>query len=343
MRIFIDTRTTRNKYQGHGVGVYTENMAEWLPKVSPQVSVVRSGWKNCDVFLQPSFYDGFPHGFKGLKVIMVHDLTLLKFNYFSARGCLVNALRGLEYRYKLRSVKKADLVLTNSENTRQDVLHYLKIPSFKVKVIHLGLKNLPSSSLPFDQLGIPNEPFILYIGGVEFNKNIERLIKAFDQLKKQNLPEDLIDLKLVLGGRGFWQKSRPETIKIMNLIDSSKINNDIILPGFIPDEDLRSWYQATLAFVYPSFYEGFGLPILESMACGCPVICSRAGSIPEVGGDAVCYSDLSASAFLGNMRRILSDPVLCDEMRAKGIDQASRFSWRRCAEETTAVYESVLK
>lgn len=343
MRVFIDNRTTRNKYQGHGVGVYTKNMISWLPKISPQVTVSTTNWSTCDIYLQPSFYDGFPSCFKGLRAIMVHDVTLLKFNFFSSKGCLINNLRGLEYRYKTRFIKRADLVLTNSENTRQDVLHYFKIPSYKVKVALLGLKDLPFCEVSSEELGIPRDPYLFYVGGVEFNKNIDRLVKAFSQLKSSNLAYDYSNLKLVLAGKGFWQKDRPEAVKIIDLIDSLNLKDSVILPGFIPDNFLRAWYQRSEMFIYPSFYEGFGFPILEAMSCGVPVVASNCSSIPEVGGDAIAYFDpFQVDSIEEKIKEVLLSRKMREILIEKGLVRAKQFSWEKTARRTFQYFQTFL-
>jgi len=337
----VNTKTTRNKYRGHGVGVYTENMLKWLPQVSRLVRVETQDWRNCDVYLQPSFYDGFPLRFVGLKVVMVHDLTLLKFNYFSSRGTLINFLRGLEYRFRLRCVKQADVILTNSENTRQDTIQLLKVPSYKVKAIPLGLKALDCSGGKKGE-GQPKDPYLLYVGGVEFNKNLIRLIKAFYRIKQEQL-SGLESLKLVMVGGGFWQKSRPETAKVIKEIQSLGLDEEVLFPGYIPDRDLGSWYAQARAFVYPSFYEGFGFPVLEAMSCGVPVAVSNVSSLPEVGGQAVAYFDpYQVEDMVLCLKRVLEDFALRERLAAAGRERAKQFTWSKTARRTYQVICSFL-
>ena len=202
MIIGIDDSTTKNEYKGHGVGVYTTNMIKWLPRVNKDVKVETDLSKPFDVFLQPIFYGGFPKGLKCPKVVMIHDLTLLKFNYYSARGPLVNFVKRLLYRYKLRRVKEADGVLVNSENSKKDVMEMLGIPSEKVKVAYLGLKDIGQGK-PAKDVGQP-EKYLLYVGGAEFNKNLVRLVEAFAQV------QNFKDLKLVLIGKQFVKKEKKE-------------------------------------------------------------------------------------------------------------------------------------
>ncbi len=176
---------------------------------------------------------------------------------------------------------------------------------------------------------------ILHVGTIEPRKNIARLIRAFAHAKRTaRLPH-----KLVLVGARGWKYT-----EVDEAIEQPKIAHDVIFPGYVPQEELPSWYQAAELFVYPSIYEGFGLPPLDAMASGVPVITSNASSLPEVvGGAAIQVAPDDEQAIADAMMRALSDKPLREEMRARGIAQAKKFSWEHAAQETVAIYRTVTR
>ena len=144
-------------------------------------------------------------------------------------------------------------------------------------------------------------------------------------------------MKLVLaGGKGWYFETIFQTVADLGLAD------DVIFPGYVPAADLPDWYRAAAVFVYPSLYEGFGLPVLEAMACGVPVICSRTPSLLEVAGDAALTVEPDDAAGLAHaLALLLAQPGLHAHLAARGLAQARRFTWRRCAEQTIAVYDEL--
>jgi len=175
---------------------------------------------------------------------------------------------------------------------------------------------------------------ILYVGTLEPRKNVAQLIRAFARVKREaHMPHKLV----LIGARG-WKHTDVDAA-----IEQENIRAEVILPGYVPTEDLPSWYRAADLFVYPTRYEGFGMPALEAMACGTPVVTTNASSLPEVVGDAalqVAPDDLPALA--DAMTRALTDSTLREQMRARGLAQAKQFSWTRTGNETAAIYRSVL-
>ena len=229
----------------------------------------------------------------------------------------------------LDQLKAMDRIICISRFTADEAMSLLGLPARRLEVVYCGsdLADSQGRSDDASAISLP-DTFFLFVGSLEPGKNLALLKSVYQQAAQSGRP---LPPLLIAGMRWAGVESEglaPESWTYL---------------GRVSDPALVALYRRASALVFPSKYEGFGLPVLEAMSLGCPVICSRAGSIPEVGGDAVCYSELSAPAFLGHMQAMLSDPMLRDEMRTNGIDQASRFSWRRCAEETTAIYESVLK
>ena len=175
-------------------------------------------------------------------------------------------------------------------------------------------------------------PFILYLGTLEPRKNLKSLILAYNEIKKK-FPE----YKLIIGGAKGWGYKN-----IFQIIDNLGIDKDIIFTGYIPEKDLPSLYNSAELFVYPSFYEGFGLPPLEAMACGTPVITSNTSSLPEVVGNAgIMVDPNNVNQLADAMYKVLTDDNLRRDMIKKGLKRAKMFSWKKTAKETLKVYEEV--
>jgi glycosyltransferase involved in cell wall biosynthesis len=178
-----------------------------------------------------------------------------------------------------------------------------------------------------------NDPFILYAGNIKPHKNLERLIEAFHTLRRG----DLEHVKLLIIGDEI---SKYATLR--RAVHKYKLHKHVRFFGFVPDKTLAILYRLARVFVFPSLYEGFGLPPLEAMASGTPVVTSNVSSLPEVAGDAAMLVDpYDVSSIVTGMRRVLSDPALADEMRRKGLVRARDFSWERSVARTHAIYRLV--
>ena len=268
------------------------------------------------------------------KVMTIHDLTPLLFpeTHIKKNSILWNST--------LKLIKgKIDMIVTDSINTKKDCIKHLKIPEEKIRVVPLAAassyKPLPNLELVKTELEMKyniKTPFILCVGTLEKRKNIPRLIKSFSILKNNNMEH-----KLVIIGRKGWKYN-----KIFETINRLNLNNEIFFTGYVPDEDLVKFYNAADLFVYPSLYEGFGLPPLEAMACGTPVLTSNNSSLPEVVGDAGVMVDPYKTEVLADiMYDILNDKNLQDKLRKKGLKRAKRFKWSKTAQKTWDVYQSI--
>ena len=265
-------------------------------------------------------------------IITVHDL--IQFTLPQDRP-------GRKIIFKLlfpRTLKTADKIIADSNSTKKDLMNYFNIPEEKIRVILLAAdeKFKPLNNEETKEVRQKYNlkfPFILYVGILEPRKNIPTLIDAFYKLKKKNSPT-----KLVIAGKKGWKyKEIFETINKLNL------QKDVIFTGYVPDEDLPALYNAADLFVFPSLYEGFGLPPLEAMACGCPVITSNTSSLPEVIGDAgIIVNPYDVDALADAMYKSLSNDGLREDMFKRGLERAKMFSWEKCARETLEVYEEVL-
>ena len=231
--------------------------------------------------------------------------------------------------------KRATKIITVSESTRDDLVNFYGIKPSKIKVIYSGINcesritNYESRILKIRKKYNLPEKYILYLGTLEPRKNIVSLIKAFEEFKKTyNLQPTTYNL-VVAGAKGWLYKNIFEAAK------NSPVKNDIIFTGFIDDQDKPALYQSAELFVYPSFYEGFGFPPLEAMACGTPVITSDFSSLPEAVGDAaLMINPYDVDQLAMAMREILSDENLKNELIEKGFKQVEKFSWQKCARET---------
>ena len=231
-------------------------------------------------------------------------------------------------------------MITGSESTRQDVIALCGVPAERVVTIPDGVTGAfcpadPQAVAEFRRRkGLPDR-FILFLGTLEPRKNVVRLLDAYAAWRRVSRePVSLV----VAGGKGWFYETIFARAAELGLGDA------VIFPGFVPGDELPWWYRAAELFVYPSLFEGFGLPPLEAMACGTPTITSNVSSLPEVAGSAALLVDPEDTAGLTDaIARVLSDPALAAELRAAGPRQAARFPWSRTAAETAQVYRQVLR
>ncbi|EKF84902.1 glycosyltransferase family 1 protein [Methanobacterium formicicum] len=246
-------------------------------------------------------------------------------------------------KYSMEGMKKADKIITISDHTKRDIIQHLDIPSEMIETVHLGVdpyfQLMPPVKLQEirQKYNLP-EKFILYVGSEQPRKNFNTVVKAFHSLKeKYNLDE----MKLVKVGKP--QIGESDRKILFDLLDDLNITSEVFFMDYVPEEDLPAFYNLADLFVYPSLYEGFGLPPLEAMACGTPVVTSNTSSLPEVVGDAgIMVDPLDEEALASAMHRILSDEELQCELRERGISRARDFSWQKTAQKTWKVYQEVL-
>lgn len=260
-------------------------------------------------------------------VITIHDVTPVLFPETQNRMHVLHHKLLLPY-----ILKRADAVITDSYNSKQDIVRYYGVVDKKVRVIHLGVDETyrPVSEKGRFVEGIKG-PYILNVGTLEPRKNLITLLKAFKLAKAAGIPH-----KLVIAGLKGWGDTKIER-------EIKGIESDIVLAGYLPQEELPGLYSFADLFIYPSLYEGFGLPPLEAMACGTPVITSNVSSLPEVVGDAAITVDPRDEKRLSEMiLKVLADRELRESLKRKGLERARLFSWEKTAKETLKVYESVM-
>lgn len=230
--------------------------------------------------------------------------------------------------------READVVLTISEASKRDIVAQFGVDDTKVQVTYPGpgvhLESAPGDnpeSVLSETFGLRG-PLVLFVSTLEPRKNIPGLVRAFDSIA------DKVPHNLVLAGQLGWN-----TGPIMDAIKNARHADRIRHLGFVADYDLAALYAVADVFVFPSFYEGFGLPVLEAMRAGCPVITANNSALPEVGGDAAVYVDAHDwEALAATMTRVLADDAERSAMAERGRAQAARFTWRACAEATIAAY-----
>lgn len=279
--------------------------------------------------------NALPLSWRGPSVVTILDLSFLR---------LPEAF-GRANRTYLRSMvrlasRRADRVITISEATRKDVIRLLGTPPERVVAVHCGVdvrftptEDSRAVALLRERYNLPQE-FVLYLGTIEPRKNLVRLIDAYTRLRERGVT----DWPLVLaGGRGWGDEA------ILGRAARSGASESIRFVGFVPEEEIPLWYNAAALFVYPSEYEGFGLPVLEALACGTPSVASNSSSLPEVAGNAAVLVDpTDVEAIADGMQRVIEDPALRSHLATEGPLRARSFSWARMAEQTLGVYRSVL-
>jgi glycosyltransferase involved in cell wall biosynthesis len=306
-----------------------------LPHLWTQTVFARELWKNRpDVLWMPMHNIPIIRR-KGMKtVVTIHDLAFKYFpETFTKKDLLkINLLTKLAVNY-------ADKIITISESSKKDILKfYPNVKEKNIKVIYHGFdsevyekeKDIKKEEEIKNNYGISG-PYLIYIGAIQPRKNLDLLVKAFGEVKK-----DILDLKLVLVGEKAWLSDA-----VFGKIENSPHKNDIICPGKINFQDLGHLLRGAKAFVFPSLYEGFGIPILEAFASKVPVICSKNSSLPEVGGEAAIYFDgNNAGELAEKIKKILADDNLRNAHIAKGLLQIKKFSWEKCARETLGYLKS---
>lgn len=349
--LVVDTKNTYVMYRFPGpnplAGITPENRTYetvLVPKRLPMFGYQVSGtWhplkvKNIDVMLVPDINFGIPNG--AASVVTAYDLIP---NIFASQQWnKKNRPRGLKYTvgtkvqravypFQQREFRKATRIVAISQATANDYMRLIPgLNKAKFDITPLAAPDVdeqPSSIVKEHNLG----SYLFYIGGADYRKNVPGLVDAYARVRKAG-----ISVQLVLAGKGLNDPSRLP--KLHNAIKRSGYSKDIILLGYVSDSDAAALFSCAKAFVFPSLYEGFGIPILEAMRSGCPVIAYNNSSIPEIAGNAaklVGTGEDLAPAIID----VLTDPKLQQEMKKRGQQQAKKFSWEHTAKLTLKALE----
>jgi glycosyltransferase involved in cell wall biosynthesis len=369
VRIAIDARKMRD----YGIGTYVRNLLRYLARIDKNTEYVlfcraddcatieESGEnfravpelarqysikeqlripldlrrEKIDLFHAPHYV--LPALIPCKAVVTIHDCIHLRFpQYLPSR---------FGYAYARTSMwiatHRSTRVLTVSEASKRDILKYFHVPQHKIDVIYNGIdERFGETPSPDEVLRVReryqlNDPFVLYAGNIKPHKNLERLIEAFHLLRRNG--HDTVKL-LIIGD----EISKYATLR--RAVHKYKLHKHVRFFGFVPDKTLAVLYRLARVFVFPSLYEGFGLPPLEAMASGTPVITSNVSSLPEVVGDAALLIDpYEPAAIAQAMHRVLTEPSLREDLRRRGLLRVKDFSWERSIRRVHEIYQEVLE
>ena len=351
MKIAIDVSPLRTgNYLSHrvrGTGFYLTNLMQNLKKYYPENEYIEfvseDGIPKADVVHFPYFelfFNTLPGKMPENSIVTVHDLTPLVFPDNFPAG-IRGKLKWLGQKNKLR---KSSAIITDSIASKNDITKYTGINPSKIEVIYLAASEeyKPIAKGEWEkefreQYSLP-EKFALYVGDATWNKNLPNMIKAVTQAK----------ISLVIVGEAFKNedidKSNPWTSDLSQAQSLAKDNPNIISVGFVPSGDLVKFYNTAQFLLMPSRYEGFGLPLVEAMQSGCPVITSNRGSIKEIAGDSALYvNPENVNSVKDGIEKLNKGSSLCSELSKKGVSVARNFSWEKTAESTMNVYRKVFE
>jgi glycosyltransferase involved in cell wall biosynthesis len=315
-----NVKVIATRYPNKIFNYFLQKILKW-PKIDKLLGGV-------DVFWSPHL--NFTALSKDTKhILTIHDLSfLLTPEFFSLRKNVWHKILNAK-----KIIASADVIIAISENTKRDIIKLTGVSEKKIRIIHdgIGSEMHPVGIADEKLIAIKNkynlpDKFILYLGTIEPRKNISALISAFEQIADQ--PE-MREFKLVIVGYDGWKNK-----EVYRAINYSKFKNRLILIGYIENSEKIYFYNLCTIFCYPSFYEGFGLPILEAMACGAPVIASNLSSMPEVAGNAALLIDPADENTISQaIFALAGDKKLQELYSSRGIERAKLFSWKKSAEK----------
>lgn len=350
MHIAFDISPISDKNSGHkvrGVGMYITRLKEAIESIDTKntytfFSDISEVPKPIDIIHYP-YFEPFSITLPVLKkaktIVTVHDLIPLKFPNAFPAGMKGNARLFIQ-KYLLNQV---DAIITDSESSKKDIIELIGFPKDHIHVISLAADShfMPITLSKEEKesfqkkYNLPRDYF-LYVGDATWNKNLPRLV---DAVKEINIP-------IVFVGKALQENTIASTNPWdvdLTIVQKETIGNNLFIrPGFVSKEDLNLFYNTALALVMPSLYEGFGLPVIEAMQAGCPVLTANSSSLPEVGGDAVLYCNPNDTTDLvKQMKQLASNTALQKQLSHKGTERAKMFSWKKTAEDTIRTYESL--
>ena len=268
-----------------------------------------------------------PLVYRGRMIVTIHDLAPLAMPQLLG-SAVKRAYAGVLMR---SAVRHASAILAVSNFTRGELVDRLHVPPQKITVTHAGLESDWQPEAPHRESD--GVPYLLFVGNVKPNKNLGLLLRAFAKVR------DRVPFRLLLVGRMTGFLSADQAV----IHQAESFGDRVRFTGEVSDVELRSFYAGATALVLPSLYEGFGLPLLEAMQLGCPVLCSTAGSLPEVGGDAALYFDPHSEQELSACLLQTLDRLALETLRSRGYTRVSQFSFERCAQQSAAVMNPLLE
>lgn len=343
MKIYIDTLPLHTGHQIRGIGRYTQCLIDALREEKVEIlTSPHDNWRQADLVHYP-YFDLFkatlPINRSKKTVVTIHDVIPLEFpkaHHPGLRGCF-NLL------HQELSLWFAQAVITDSEYSKQQITELLRIRQEKMHVVplaanpNISLGNASSIETISNKYQIPKK-YILYVGDINYNKNLPELIKAVADLPA--------DIKLICIGKNFREQSIPEWQAIKLAMSKNKLADRvhfISTIGLEDNADLAAIYHGALCYVQPSLSEGFGLPVLEAMQCQTPVVATKRGSLPEVGGSHAIYVEPLSDAIAEGVKEVLSwSNRSREQWLLDAAHWAAGFTWKKTAEDTIKVYKQVL-
>jgi glycosyltransferase involved in cell wall biosynthesis len=281
-----------------------------------------------DLYHSPNYV--LPFFLKSPSLVTIHDLITLDY----PKLCKWESV--LYFKLALpRSIKKANKIVTVSEKTKTDIQTRFKIPNEKIVVTHLGISSIFRKTVDKEVLSYYSitDKYILFVGNIEPKKNLVRLLQAYNKL---NLSKNLTH-KLVISGRKGWKCK-----KVFSTVKKLKLQESVIFTGYVPENDLPVLYSMADLFVFPSIYEGFGIPPLEAMACEVPILTSNTGALPETtGGNCLLVNPYNVNEIADGIHKLLVNEKLRKYYIEKGRNWVKQFTWERTAKKTLQVYNQV--
>ena len=343
MKVAIDTTPLYTGHESRGIGAYTKNLVEELKRGRWDFDFVFFENGNYSSEVDLVHYPYFDLYFKTLplksekpRIVTIHDVIPLVFPEHYPAG-----IRGrVNFFFQKIALKNVDAVICDSRTSKEDIANKLSFPKNKIHIVYLAVS---SSFKKIDDQKFLNEvsnkyklpkDFALYVGDVNWHKNIENMLKAIK----------ISNIDLVMVGKALVDEKIPQTREINGLIGKLGLNKRIIKTGFIEEDDLAAIYNLAKLTLLPSYYEGFGLPVLESMACGTPVVASNISSIPEISKDNIVFCDPADPQDIAKkIKEVLGfSSHKLDGLSQKLINESKKYSWHRAAVETANVYRSVM-
>lgn len=328
-----------------GTGAYAKELASALQNV-PGITVKQipraADAHACDLIHYPSFDPFFltlPLYKQKPTIVTVHDLIPLRYPQEFYPG-----IRGkIKWQIQRRSLRGAAAIITDSRSSAEDVITYTGISQDLISVVYLGVSSifqqLQTSALvekTIKKFGLP-EQFILHVGDVNYNKNIPMLLQAMEMINQSGSP-----LHLVCVGKGFTTPSK-ELSSLQHQIHEHHLGKTVSFLGYVTQEELIHLYNAAVCYVQPSLAEGFGLPVLEAMACGCPTVISNTTSMREIAyAEAQMVTPTNINSLAGGITKVAQNKQLQESLRAKGLEHVKQFTWKKTAQQTVLVYRRVL-
>ncbi len=347
MKVAIDTSPVRTGHVVRGVGIYTKNLLEALREVvkeeEDRIEILEGRREEADIWHLPYFEPYFitlPFFARVPVVVTIHDTTRVIYTDHYPPG-----IKGrLKFLYQKLALGRVAGVMTDSECSKKDIVRFLDVPGDRVHVVRLApgrvfgqIKSEKELARVKGKYNLPSK-FVLYVGDVDWNKNVLGLVRA---VKMTNLPLVIVGKQAVSQD---FNRAHIEMKPLVELLEKYGRDPQVIRLGFVPEEDLVGVYNLATLYCQPSFYEGFGLPVLEAMASGCPVVCSKRASLVEIGGDAVEWVNPDDTKQMAEViRGVAESEEKKKELIKKGLVWVKQFNWIKTARQVIDIYKMSLK